>query len=248
LERFTQDAEEMVNYLCKRLGKDKIFVLGYSWGSFLGIHLAKHMPERIHAYISLGQMGLDWVDKSFTRLMHLVNQSGNPVAINELESIMPFPDIGEAWPKKKYRTFLKWARMFNGGWYGKPDLELFFCLQEWAPEYTEADLEIFLKRTEDLTKIMIPLLDDINFEAIGFEFQIPMFIFQGRNDLHTSYAAARDYFDHLQAPYKKFITFERSAHFPLLEEPGRFLMTLVNEVLPMAGEPVYFKPLDDAAE
>ena len=62
-----------------------------------------------------------------------------------------------------------------------------------------------------------------------------MFFLMGRYDLHTPYESARAYFDRIQAPQKKFITFERAAHFVMLEEPGRFLMTLVNEVLPLAG-------------
>jgi hypothetical protein len=42
---------------------------------------------------------------------------------------------------------------------------------------------------------------------------------------------------------KKFITFERSAHFIMFEEPGRFLLALVNEVLPLTGEQPTFKRL-----
>ena len=62
-----------------------------------------------------------------------------------------------------------------------------------------------------------------------------MLFLMGRYDLHTAYAPARAYFDRIQAPHKRFITFERSAHFVMLEEPGRFLLTLVNEVLPLTG-------------
>ncbi|MEO7963039.1 MAG: hypothetical protein ABIT38_03920, partial [Gemmatimonadaceae bacterium] len=65
----------------------------------------------------------------------------------------------------------------------------------------------------------------------------------GRHDLHTPYEAARMYFAQIDAPSKKFITFERSAHMLMFEEPGRFLMTLVNEVLPLTGPPVVFNRL-----
>ncbi|MFZ0298589.1 MAG: alpha/beta fold hydrolase, partial [Candidatus Sulfotelmatobacter sp.] len=37
LERMVDDAEEMVDWTRKELGKKKIFVLGHSWGSYLGI-------------------------------------------------------------------------------------------------------------------------------------------------------------------------------------------------------------------
>ncbi len=60
-------------------------------------------------------------------------------------------------------------------------------------------------------------------------------IIGGRYDLMTTYAGARAWFDKATAPKKEFITFERSAHFIMFEEPGRFLLTLVNTVLPLAG-------------
>jgi pimeloyl-ACP methyl ester carboxylesterase len=62
-----------------------------------------------------------------------------------------------------------------------------------------------------------------------------MFFLMGRYDLHTPYASAKAHFDRIEAPRKRFVTFERSAHLVMFEEPGRFLLTLVNEVLPLAG-------------
>jgi hypothetical protein len=44
------------------------------------------------------------------------------------------------------------------------------------------------------------------------------------------------------APSKRFVTFERSAHFPMFEEPGRFLKALIEVVLPLAGGEVRFEP------
>ena len=55
----------------------------------------------------------------------------------------------------------------------------------------------------------------------------------GRYDLHTPFEAARLWFERINAPNKKFIIFERSSHFPMFEEPGRFLTMLLNDVLPL---------------
>lgn len=67
-------------------------------------------------------------------------------------------------------------------------------------------------------------------------FDIPVVFMMGRNDLQTPYEPARTYFEDLDAPVKKMATFEYSSHFPMLEEPGRFLLYLVREVLPLATE------------
>ena len=65
----------------------------------------------------------------------------------------------------------------------------------------------------------------------------------GRYDLHTPFEAARAWFDRINSPNKKFITFERSSHYPMFEEPGRFLLTLLTEVLPLTGEAATFTRL-----
>src|SRR5208282_1517847 len=55
-ERFVADAEEMAAWVRRELGKEKIFVQGHSWGSFLGLELAKRHPAWLHAYIGVGQV------------------------------------------------------------------------------------------------------------------------------------------------------------------------------------------------
>ncbi len=70
-----------------------------------------------------------------------------------------------------------------------------------------------------------------------------MVFLMGRNDLHTPYETARRYCEWVRAPRKRFITFDRSAHCPMFEEPGRFLVSLVNEVLPLTGPPVTCRPI-----
>ena len=54
VQRMEQDAQEVVQYLRKTYHKDKIFVLGHSWGSFLGLELAKEHPEWLYAYVGMG--------------------------------------------------------------------------------------------------------------------------------------------------------------------------------------------------
>lgn len=63
-----------------------------------------------------------------------------------------------------------------------------------------------------------------------------------RNDLHTPYKPAKVFFETIEAPNKRFITLERSAHVPMLEEPGLFLLTLIQEVLPPTEGRTAFAP------
>ena len=51
-----QDTLDVVNYLRNRFRREKIFVLGHSWGSILGLWLAHEHPELIYAYVGVGQV------------------------------------------------------------------------------------------------------------------------------------------------------------------------------------------------
>ncbi|WP_326969017.1 alpha/beta fold hydrolase [Arthrobacter sp. CG_A4] len=50
------DTIAVTNYLRQRFGQDKIYLLGHSWGSFLGIQVVAAAPELFHAYIGMGQV------------------------------------------------------------------------------------------------------------------------------------------------------------------------------------------------
>jgi pimeloyl-ACP methyl ester carboxylesterase len=50
------DVDEMAARARKTVSKDKIFVSGHSWGSYLGLELARRHPDWLHAYIGVGQM------------------------------------------------------------------------------------------------------------------------------------------------------------------------------------------------
>ena len=243
LERMIDDAVEVVAHLRQRLKKDKIVVMGCSWGSRLGVHLAQRRPEWLHAYVGVGQVvGAESERHLHSRTLELARKDRNQEAIRELEAISPYPRPDGALPLASVLTTRKWARFYGGGWYGRTNLDLFFSLRDWAPEYTEADLDAQTRASLWAVEQLLPVLEQGDLREQARHLEVPVLIFHGRHDLHVPYEPAREYFELIQAPHKKLITFERSATFPMLEEAGRFLLALVNEVLPLTGEHVSFEP------
>ena len=45
VQQFIEDAEDIIRYLRDYLKKEKIFLLGHSWGSVLGMHMVRRHPE-----------------------------------------------------------------------------------------------------------------------------------------------------------------------------------------------------------
>jgi len=248
-DRVIADAEEVVSWLRQRLEKRKIVVMGYSYGTSVAIALAQRRPEWLHAYVGVGQAGSgNGEEYLYQHLIELATKDRNAEALRELKAIAPYPG-----PNRTMADTLlvrKWARRFNGGWYGKPNLDLMFGLPEWAPEYTQADVDAQEKATQWFSRTVMAnaraQAERAPRETPGASqrsiFQVPIIVIMGRNDLHTPYEPAKAFFETLEAPHKRFITLERSAHLPMLEEPGLFLLTLIQEVLPLTEGRAVFPP------
>src|SRR5262249_44157275 len=56
LEQMAADAEEVAAWVRATLGKEKIVLLGHSWGSHLGLRLAQRRPAWLHAYVGVAQV------------------------------------------------------------------------------------------------------------------------------------------------------------------------------------------------
>ena len=248
-ERIIADAEEMAAWVRKRLGKEKIVVMGYSYGTSIAMALAQRRPEWLHAYVGVGQGGSgNGEEYIYKRLLELATNAKNEDALRELKGIAPYPS-----PNRTMADTLlvrKWARHFNGGWYGKPNFDLLFALPDWAPEYTQADVDAQEKATQWFSRTVMansraqaasapPASQNAGNRK---SFKVPVVVIMGRNDLHTPYEPAKAFFETIEAPHKRFITLERSAHVPMMEEPGMFLLTLIQEVLPLTEGRAAFAP------
>ena len=55
-EQLIADTLALTNYLRERFQQDKIYLMGHSGGTFIGIQAAAQAPELYHAYIGVAQM------------------------------------------------------------------------------------------------------------------------------------------------------------------------------------------------
>lgn len=234
-EQHVKDAEVVVRHVLTRLGQEKLIVMGWSFGTSFTTVLVQRHPEWFHAWVGMGVVdggGNGGRDVLHERLTEIARAAGDTEAMRELELLPPGATSGPQGIERAL-ALRKWARIYDGGWYGKPDLDLFFQLSDWGPEYSAREAATLIPATQWGARAITG--SPTGGAPSSLSFPVPMFFLMGRYDLHTPYESARAYFDRIEAPQKRFITFERSAHFVMLEEPGRFLMTLVTDVLPLAG-------------
>jgi proline iminopeptidase len=237
LERISEDAGEVVQYLRHRYAKDKVFVIGHSWGSLVGLTLAHQHPEWLYAYIGMGQVisGKDNERVGYDLTLKLAEAQKNTAAINELKSIAPYPETDGSVPAPKIMLERKWSVSFGGLTYGRKGLDFYSDLAELSPDYSLQDVAAVDKGSELSLPRLLPDLLNFNFTAVT-RYECPIFMFEGRYDLTTPSQVTAEWFKRVQAPKKGFVWFENSAHMIEVEEPGRVLVHLVEDVRPLAGK------------
>ena len=99
-------------------GKDKIFVLGHSWGSLhLGLQLvAQRHPEWLYAYIGVCQLidGPESERRGWRFAMDAARRDSNAQAVRELEAITPYGAPGQTIPIKDIYVERKWVSYYGG--------------------------------------------------------------------------------------------------------------------------------------
>lgn len=236
IDRYVQDAVEVMALLRAKYGKRKIVVLGHSWGSVLGLKAALAKPEWVSAYVGVGQF-LDLLENErvgYERALALAQQEGNAEAVRELQAIAPYP--GDAAPPvAKLMVQRKWTIHYGGLQAYRQDAHPWFASADLSPDYDAGDLEAFSAGSERSLAPLLPQVYALHLERVrkaGF----PVVLLLGRHDLTTPPDASARWLDALDAPVKKAIWFEHAAHLLPFEEPGRTLLALVHDVLPLARD------------
>lgn len=232
VEQFISDAHELVQYLKEKFEADKIFIVGHSWGSIIGMNLIYRYPEDFYAYVSIGQVVNGSLNErlSYEFALRTAEKNNNRKALKELRKIGP-PINGLY--KNIYDDLLiqrKWLLKLGGASYGKRSYFDTYIDYLFSKEYTIFESLNVKKGLEFSATLMWEDVVKIDLFTEIDEIEVPVYFMIGRHDWNTPFEITEEYFDILIAPKKEFIWFENSAHSPCYEEPGRFNRLMVEKV------------------
>jgi pimeloyl-ACP methyl ester carboxylesterase len=229
VERMAQDGVELTEYLRKHLGKEKIIIVAHSFGSILGLRMAKARPELFSAYVGTGQVA-DGTKNYFVAYDALVKKAkavDDRRAMEELSHVGPPPyESGDG-----FRVQRKWANAFEGAdqfLYGTIGLALV------APGNSVQDINDSGDGQMLSGGRLVPQTKSIGPADLGLEFSIPIFVFQGEEDFTTPTALAQRYLESVKAPHKVFVPISGGGHFAVFMHSDQFLQELVARVRPLA--------------
>jgi pimeloyl-ACP methyl ester carboxylesterase len=219
LDRFIEDVHEMTQYLKERFGREKIFLLGHSWGTQLGILTVQRYPDNYHAFISVAQVvhpqraeeiSYDWLKQQ-------VEQHGSRRQKRKLEQLGP-PLYDE---HDRYVTFAKMKDAFGGS------MDIGMGRLAWisfgAKEYTFGDYAKWLRGANRGCGPMWEELRDFDLFRDVPSIEVPVWFIVGENDYNTPVVLVEEYYRFVEAPEgKTLIVMSGVAHAPFMGDPERF--------------------------
>jgi len=230
LDRAVSDTMEVTNHLRERFGKEKIYLVGQSWGSILGVLAVQQHPELYQAFVGTGQMvspretdrifyedTLEWArETGKDDLVDTLTEIGPP----PYESILPYESA-----LSHEKDVYPYDRSENSEGEGGFSENLF------VEEYTLLEQIHALGAFMDTFSVLYPQIQHIDFRTDATELDVPVYLVQGRHEARGRAELANEWFAELQAPTKKMIVLDTSGHRPLFEQPEQFYEVMTETVL-----------------
>ncbi len=220
IDRLVQDGVELADALRTTLRKEKIILVGHSWGSVLGVLMAKAKPNLFSAFVGTGQVGdpSRGYHVAFDALIGKARAMGDARALRELQDIGP-PPYKSA---RGYQVQRRWSNLFEGA---DTFIASMLGLALTAPGYTIRDLNDWIDGQRLSAGRLVPESSALPATALSGRFGVPVFVIQGSDDFTTPTRLASEFVDAVEAPRKAFVAIQ-GGHFAAFTNSSEFLKKL----------------------
>lgn len=209
LTQINQDVYDITNYLLQRYHKNKLFLVGNSWGGYLALQAAKNYPNLIEACILVSPMiyGNESEQLSLQYVTEEAKKRKNNIAIEEIDSIkVPFEQPMDVW------LLRKWMFTFQGENVSRtlpPEKVFLEIVNKWFPIVKEFEA---YNPFEEIKKI-----------------DCPIFFLLGRKDYITHTEIAEKFYNQLQAQTKKIYWLD-AGHMITIERSKQMQQIIINQI------------------
>ncbi len=220
-EQAQSDLNGLVDYACERFNTEKVIIIGHSYGTMLGSEYVLNYPDKVLAYIGVGQFVTMESDiYSYEDALEKAIANGDDTNAMEL-AYEKFADdktltnmMNLRKQVSKYHVAEKQANTIWAGiaspYMGIDDLRWFLKQAGNFDEYVELNQQLF-------DYIMTADVRDY-----GLEYQVPVGFISGSDDWATPVKYSEDYYNLVNAPEKQFGLIEGCGHSPQFDAPEEF--------------------------
>ncbi len=228
IERYVEDAGELLVWLRERFDKERILLLGHSWGSVVGLKTAARFPDRLHGYIGVAQVTDVMAAQKlvYEETLEKARKRGNREAVDELEKIgaPPFPDPDD------HIAACQLLAEFDE----RPsDFRVHLAVEALrSPHYELSDyVKLYRGAKLSVDRLWEPI-SEVDLSAEIPNIAVPVVFIQGRNDNLIPGELIESYHRDLIAPTgKSLVWIEDTGHLPHLEKPGLFVDAVLRTVV-----------------
>ena len=223
-----EDLDALVDYLRDRFQKDKVILLGHSYGTILGSKYALDHPDKVAAYIAVSQVtSLEETDEysyqdALRRAMEAGEDTGKLTAAHErfqqegsLETLMAVRALTKAYHPVRIPEDETWTALFS-------------------PYFGVDDFRWFLKQAGGMEGFFA-LNRQLFTAAFAFDayqqstaYQVPVYFISGTDDWICPISSVQAYMEAVAAPDKDLILLDGCGHSPQYALPREFAAAVQN--------------------
>lgn len=236
-ERVLEDVHEVTAYLKQKFSKEKIILVGHSWGTVLGTMAVQTYPEDYSAYIGISQV-VNMADNErvgYQKTLEMAKAAGNQKDIRALEAVASYPP-SEYGPN--YMADMMTVRTYQSKYGLSVNMGLGDVIRILAtPYYSFSELKnsfIFNQQNVlDTQGGLAPfVMEQADIRNYGADYQVPVYYIMGANDYNSPYLLAKAFFDEIVAPDKQAFSIPDADHMPFLSSKAEFDRILLEEIAP----------------
>ena len=227
VDTYIQDAHALTTYIKEVYQQDKIYLIGESWGSYLGILLSKAYPEDYYAFIGTGQM-VDFTETEiygYNLALEIAEEINDQRQIDSLRKLGVPPIYGDV-VSFDMGTYLQYVHMHmqNHTEIKHTNWDTFDTLI--SPEYSVMDSVNFARGLVYTFSHIYQQLYGTDLRETHTTFEIPIYFSHGTYDFNAPGYLVEDYYQLIDAPKKSLVWFENSGHNPWINESELFNETV----------------------
>jgi len=238
IDQLVADTHEIVLYLKQKYGKDKIWIVGHSWGSILGSLFVHRHPQSVQGYIGVGQV-VDMFENEqigFDKALECITAANCDKDIQTLQLLKPYPVRKfDSEMKNKLSKLRKVQGKYKLA--ASPTAKLVYSAIT-SPFYSIKDMRYMILADIDGINhgqqlIFQELFETFDLKSVTTDYQVPMFYIHGTRDWQTPYSIVEKYYASVVAPQKGFYPILDAGHATMLDKPLDFsnaLLSIIRKV------------------
>ncbi len=220
-EQALADLDMLVDYAREKFNKEKVIIMGHSYGTILGGKYTQLCPEKVSEYIAVGQV----VSLERSDVYSYEDALAKAAAVGDDTSVLraAYEQYKESGELKDLLALRALVSKYHPA--EKADKTTFYAV--FSPYFGFEDVRWFLRQLGDMDDYFAlnKQLFDYTFAADmsgDTEYEVPVHFISGSCDWVCPVDSVKGYADSITAPSVKCDVMEGCGHLPQYDEPEEF--------------------------